>query len=180
MDKLPTTPMLFKQYPFLKDSFATVVLPWNTKTISIRLAFADWLIICRGGTIKTRFDFTYRRRHYKGVVTFSQYNVQVLCEDGESLFDAHIRHADNVVGPRFGTQDLAVLVLQGGVRGTATDEEEAEQVAIAQREYEEEMADPNRKMTLGDLPLCDDLYRDPPKRGSKEKTAAGKEPKTGK
>ena len=50
-------------------------------------------------------------------------------------------------------------MLQGGINGEATDEEDAKNAEAARIEYEREKNNPNRKLTLGDLPLCDDVNR---------------------
>ena len=72
IDNMPSTEILLRDFPSLKESFAEVVLGWNNKAITIRLAFVDWLIIVRGGTIKTRFRFEFKRHVYEGVATFKQ------------------------------------------------------------------------------------------------------------
>lgn len=159
IDNMPSTEILLRDFPSLKESFAEVVLGWNNKAITIRLAFVDWLIIVRGGTIKTRFRFEFKRHVYEGVATFKQRHLHMERNDGEVLWSDHLLKAMDVRGPAHRLQDLAVLVLQGGINGEATDEEDAKNAEAARIEYEREKNNPNRKLTLGDLPLCDDVNR---------------------
>lgn len=159
IDNMPSNTILFNDFPDLKTSHAEVVLGWNEKAITIRLNFVDWLDIARGGTIKTRFRFEFKKHIYEGVVTFKEHRIHMECNDGEVLWSDTILKAIDVHGPAYRLQDLAVLVLQGGINGFATDEEDAKNIAEAREEYEREKNDPNRKLTLGDLPLCDDINR---------------------
>ncbi len=182
IDKLPTTEVLLEQDPHLAQTYANVILDWKDRSITIRLDFVDWLVICRGGRIVTNFSFEYKRHLYEGITTFENWHVHMICYDGEVIFNNHIRHAQNVTGPHYRLQDLAVLCLQAGVIGTATREEELESQRLAKIEYEREKNDPNRPRVLGDLPLCDNLYKNlkpavPRKRRSK-KAASAETPET--